>query len=289
MAKRSAHKERHAFVVGWPIAHSRSPALHGAWLKEHDLAGSYTAQAIAPEDFDDFLRGLPASRFCGGNVTLPHKHRAFELVDEADEVARRLSAVNTVWLDGDRVIGSNTDAYGFAANLDDRAPNWRDGNTAVVIGAGGASGAIVFALLDAGYRRVWVLNRTQQRARELAERFGDACTPGSPQMAARLSGEADLLVNTSSLGMVGQGDLDIDLSQARPSLIVTDIVYTPLRTSLLRRAEQAGLTTVDGLGMLLHQAVPGFERWFGIRPTVTEELRRIVLGSDQDDHSQAAS
>ncbi len=289
MAERMAQDGPHAFVAGWPVAHSRSPALHRAWLSEHGLAGSYTAQGVAPPDFDEFMCGLPASRFCGGNVTLPHKHRAFELVDEADEVARRLAAVNTIWLEDGRIIGSNTDAYGFAANLDERAQHWRDGDSALVLGAGGASGAVVFALLDAGYRRVWVLNRTEPRARELAERFGDACRAGSLEMATQLSGEADLLVNTTSMGMTGQPDFELDLSAARPSLIVTDIVYTPLKTGLLRRAGEVGLTAVDGLGMLLHQAVPGFERWFGVRPAVTDELRQIVLGAGGEQPGQTRS
>jgi shikimate dehydrogenase len=267
----------HAFVVGWPIAQSRSPLIHGHWLKVHGLAGSYEKLAVPPEEIEAFLRDLPTSGWVGGNVTVPHKEIAYRIATERDEVAEAMGAVNTLWIDGGRICGTNTDAIGFIANLDDRAAGW-DANpgVAVVLGAGGAARAVVWGLIRRGFT-VRIVNRTLARAEELAARFGAGTTAHGFDEVPRLLAEAEVLVNTTSLGMAGKDDLAIDLAPLSPDTLVTDIVYVPLVTPLLAAAEARGLRTVDGLGMLLHQAVGGFERWFGVRPTVTDELRALVL------------
>ena len=268
---------RRAFVCGHPISHSRSPLIHGHWLASHDIDGSYVAVDRAPEAFPGFLAGLAGHGFIGGNVTIPHKQAAFEAVALRDGAAEAVGAVNTVWLENGRLAGSNTDVYGFSANLDAGAPGWRQAGHALVIGAGGAARAVVHALAEAGIGRLTIANRSIDRAEGLC-----AMAPGRAE-ATVLSAmgtcvpHADLIVNTSSLGMQGQPPLDIDLSKAAAGTIVTDIVYAPLETPLLRHARACGLATVDGLGMLLHQAVPGFERWFGIRPSVTPALRDLVV------------
>jgi shikimate dehydrogenase len=266
-----------AFVVGHPIAHSRSPLIHGHWLREHGIAGSYERVDVAPDRFEAFLSRLAGSGFVGGNITLPHKETAFAAARYRDSAAEAIGAVNTVWLEGGELYGSNSDAYGFAANLDEQASQWRQGRRACVLGAGGAARAILFALIEAGYSDIRLVNRTLERAEELASRFGSAVRPlGWDELDEGLAG-AELLVNTTSLGMGGGPFPEIALGLLEPAAIVTDIVYVPLETPLLRRAAEAGFVTVDGLGMLLHQAVPGFERWFGVRPTVTADLRRIIV------------
>lgn len=268
---------RRAFVVGWPIAQSRSPLIHGHWLKVHGLAGSYEKLAVPPEEIEAFLRDLPTSGWVGGNVTVPHKEVAYRIATERDEIAEAMGAVNTLWIDGGRICGTNTDAIGFIANLDDRAAGWdATPGVAVVLGAGGAARAVVWGLIRRGFT-VRVVNRTLARAEELAARFGRGTTAHGFDELPRLLGEAKVLVNTTSLGMTGKDGLTIDLSALSPDTLVTDIVYVPLVTPLLAAAEARGLRTVDGLGMLLHQAVGGFERWFGVRPTVTDELRALVL------------
>lgn len=266
-----------AFVVGWPIAHSRSPLIHGHWLALHDLPGSYERVAVPPEEIDGFLAGLPASGFVGGNVTVPHKEAAFRIVAETDPVARATGAVNTLWIDGGRLCGANTDGPGFLANLDASAEGWdRCGGTAVVLGAGGAASAVAWGLAARGLT-VRLVNRTLARAEVLAARLGPAVSAHPWSDLDRLLSGARLLVNTTSLGMVDKDPLDLDLTALPADALVADIVYVPLITPLLARARDRGLATVDGLGMLLHQAVPGFERWFGVRPTVTPELRRLIL------------
>ena len=266
-----------AFVVGWPIAQSRSPLIHGHWLKVHGLAGSYERRAVPPEEIERFLADLPASGLAGGNVTVPHKEVAYRIASEKDDVATAMGAVNTLWIESGRLCGTNTDAVGFIANLDDRAPAWdADPGIAVVLGAGGAARAVVWGLIRRGFT-VRLVNRTLARAEELAARFRAGTTAHGFADLPRLLPEARLLVNTTSLGMTGKGDLDIDLAPLRDDTLVTDIVYVPLVTPLLAAAEARGLRTVDGLGMLLHQAVGGFERWFGVRPTVTDELRNLIL------------
>lgn len=266
-----------AFVVGWPITQSRSPLLHGHWLKVHGLAGSYERIAVPPEEIDTFLERLPTSGFAGGNVTVPHKEAAFRHAVEKDEVALATGAVNTLWIKGGRLCATNTDVPGFLANLDDRAEGW-DANpdVAVVLGAGGASRAVVWGLMRRGFA-VRIVNRTLARAEDLVARFGRGASAHGYDELPRLLAEASLLVNTTSLGMLGKGDLAIDLSPLPDRAVVTDAVYVPLVTPLLAAAAARGLRTVDGLGMLLHQAVDGFEHWFGLRPKVTEELRALIL------------
>lgn len=270
-----------AFVIGWPIEHSRSPLLHGYWLKYLKIPGSYEAVAIAPEKLETFIKLLPKSGFSGGNVTVPHKEAVFHLVDHRDEIAEVLGAVNTLWLEDGKVHGTNTDGYGFCANLDDFAPEWRQGKTAVILGAGGASRAIIYALGKAGYSNIHIINRTLARAEAIVEEFSPHLDsnlhPHSWEDAPDLLGKADLLVNTTSVGMEDSGEFPLDLSNLGQQAIVTDIVYTPLLTPLLKSAKSKGYKTVDGLGMLLHQAAPGFEKWFDTRPNITPALREYIL------------
>lgn len=265
-----------AFVIGHPIAHSRSPMIHGHWLAAHDIAGEYRAVDVAPGDLPGFLESVRRGLFSGGNVTIPHKEAVFEAVHRRDAAAGAIGAVNTLWLDNGELIGGNTDAYGFAANLDAGAPHWRAAETALVLGAGGAARAVLHALREAGIGKVTVANRSAARAGELALAFPGVKPAGLDQASALLA-KTDLLINTTSLGMNGQPPLDLDLDALQDHAIVTDIVYAPLTTPLLARAGSRGLKTVDGLGMLLHQAVPGFERWFGVRPAVTPQLRAMIV------------
>jgi shikimate dehydrogenase len=271
-----------AFVTGFPVKHSRSPIIHGHWLKSFGIHGSYEAIEVAPADFSRFIVSIKdgSSGFTGGNVTIPHKEAAFALADMPDALAAELGAANTLYMSDGRLHATNTDGYGFITNLDDRTPGWdarRD--IAVVLGAGGASRAVIQALRDRGFGEVHVLNRTVERGRELADRFG-ARIHASPitALAERLSG-ADLFVNTTSLGMDDSAAIDIDFTAMRSGALVTDIVYVPLITPILAQARQQGMRITDGLGMLLHQAVPGFETWFGRRPTVTAELRDMIVAS----------
>lgn len=265
-----------AFVIGHPIAHSRSPMIHGHWLATHGIAGDYRAIDVAPADIGDFLDRVRGGEFAGGNVTIPHKEAVFEAVSRRDDAAAAIGAVNTVWMEGGELVGGNTDAYGFAANLDAGAPGWRGAGTALVLGAGGAARAVLHALREAGIGKVTVANRSPERAGELALAFPGVRPAGLEQVPTLLQ-TADLLVNTTSLGMKGQPPLDLDPDALPDHAIVTDIVYAPLVTPLLAHARARGLKTVDGLGMLLHQAVPGFERWFGVRPQVTSELHALIV------------
>ena len=269
---------RRAFVCGHPIAHSRSPLIHGHWLRALGIReGHYHPVDIAPAEFVGFLSSLGAQGFVGGNVTIPHKEAAWRLVERCDDEAEAIGAVNTVWLEDGLLCGSNTDAYGFAANLDQTAPAWREVETAIVLGAGGASRAIIHALATAGTREILLVNRTVERARELQRQFGSAVSVHSWDAVASLLPGAGLLVNCSAAGMENEASIALDLSAMPRDAIVTDIVYTPLETALLREDRRCGLVAVDGLGMLLHQAVPGFERWFGRRPEVTEALRAEIV------------
>ena len=270
---------KRAFVTGWPVSHSLSPALHGFWLENYRINGSYEALPVEPSNFSAFLKNLVSSDFVGGNITLPHKEVAFQTLKNLDAEAKAIGAVNTIWLDQEgEVQGGNTDAYGFAANMDECAPQWRDGKRALVLGAGGASRAIIHALRQVEYREIFILNRTVQKAKSLAEKFGSACQFDDWNAAGEYVSGADIIINTTSVGMKGQDELAMpELTAAKQSAVVTDIVYTPLMTSFLQAADKLGLKTVDGLGMLLHQAVPGFEKWFGIRPQVTGALRKFVL------------
>lgn len=275
--------DRRAFVCGHPVAHSRSPLIHGHWLATLGIQGSYERVDVAPADICSFIKDLSANGYAGGNVTIPHKEAAFQTVDRRDAEADAIGAVNTLWLENGLICGGNTDAIGFATNLDDYAPEWRNRGTALVLGAGGASRAVVHAILQAGYGRVEIVNRTRSRAQDLAGSFGQKVRAYGNDAIDTLMPKADLLVNTTSLGMDGDESVIADVALLPESAIVTDIVYVPLQTPLLKAAAGLGLKTVDGLGMLLHQAAPGFERWFGVRPTVTPELRQLIT-ADMEVH-----
>ncbi|MBB5754105.1 shikimate dehydrogenase [Prosthecomicrobium pneumaticum] len=267
-----------AFVVGWPIAHSRSPIIHRHWLAEHGIAGDYLRLPVPPDEIGGFLRGLAEGPYRGGNVTVPHKEAAFAAAERHDPVATALGAVNTLWLEDGRLIGGNTDVAGFLGNLDQQAPGWDAApGPAVVLGAGGAARAVIHGLIGRGFAPVFVVNRSRDRAEALAERFGPAVRPAGWEDLPGLLPGARILVNTTSLGMKGEPPLVVDLAPLGADALVTDIVYVPLETPFLAAARATGRSTVDGLGMLLHQAVPGFERWFGVRPTVTPALRALVL------------
>lgn len=272
-----AEQVRRAFVCGHPIAHSRSPKIHGYWLKTYGIDGSYEAVDVAPEAFPSFVEELRSGAYTGGNVTLPNKEAAFHLADRRDAAADEIGAANTLWVVDGIVHASNTDAYGFAANLDEYAAGWDRGRIAVVLGAGGAARAVVHALKERGFTEIRIVNRTAARAEELADRFGLPVSAHRIDACRELCGDADLLVNTTSVGMSGSGGVPADPAWLPDRALVTDIVYVPLETPLLAAARGRGLTTVDGLGMLLHQAVPGFQRWFGARPVVTGELRAMIV------------
>lgn len=272
-----AERLKKAFVTGHPVIHSRSPKIHGFWLRRYGIDGSYEAIDVAPENFSEFLTGLGEGGFCGGNVTIPHKEAAFALAQRRDDAAEEIGAVNTLWFENGILHGGNTDAHGFAANLDEYAPGWTQNGPAVVLGAGGASRAVIHALKKHGVNDIRVVNRTLARAQELRDRFGEGVSAHSLAAAGELLGDAGLLVNTTALGMHGNEGLAADPARLPEHAIVTDIVYVPLETPLLAAARQRGLKAVDGLGMLLHQAVPGFEHWFGKRPQVTPELRALVV------------
>lgn len=268
-----------AFVAGYPIKHSRSPLIHGYWLQQLGLEGSYEKLAISPENFPAFMASLKKGRsaYVGGNVTIPHKETACQLADHVTPLAEELGAANTLWLAEGDVHATNTDGAGFTASLDAARPGWDKVEVAIVLGAGGASRAIVQSLRDRGLRDIHVVNRTISRAQELVDRFGRPLQAHTLSALPELLQDAGLFVNTTSLGMEGNDTLDLPFETMRPGSLVTDIVYVPLHTPFLIKAQKAGLSTVDGLGMLLHQAVPGFEKWFGKRPEVTEGLRSYVL------------
>lgn len=270
--------EPRAFVCGHPIVHSRSPLIHGHWLRTLGLPGTYEPIDLSPDRAVAFFGGLPQSPFIGGNVTIPHKETAFAAVDRRDGAAEAIGAVNTLWLENGRLVGGNTDAYGFLANLDERAPGWDSRETALVLGAGGAARAVIHGLVERGLR-VRLANRTAVRAEELARLFGPAVEAVGWASCDAVLADTDLLVNTTALGMEGHAGsaVPVDLDRLPETALVTDIVYVPLTTPILAGAAARGLRTVDGLGMLLHQAAPGFERWFGIRPAVTPELRARVI------------
>lgn len=266
-----------ACVIGWPITHSRSPLIHSFWLRQYGINGSYTRQPVQPSALANFLDSLPRSGYAGCNITIPHKENAFDLVTVADDTTRRIGAVNTVYVNNGKTFGTNTDGEGFINNLRQSAPRLsiRDSRV-VVLGAGGASLAIINALLEQGSHEVVVANRTEEKSMLLRRRFGSRIVPLNWNSAADHLSECSLLVNTTSLGMTGQPDMVLDLSRLSPSAVVTDIVYTPLRTKLLVDAAMKGNTVIEGLGMLLHQAVRGFSLWFGVTPHVTAELYLMV-------------
>ncbi|QCO15127.1 shikimate dehydrogenase [Azospirillum brasilense] len=272
-------KAKLAGVFGWPISHSRSPRLHGYWLEQYGIDGAYVPLAVPPDRIEQAIRALPALGFRGCNVTVPHKEAAYRTVDRLDATAKRMGAVNTIVVGEDGSLeGRNTDGFGFIENLRSGAPGWSaaDG-PALVIGAGGAARAVVASLLDEGAPRVWLVNRTRARAEELAADIGGAIEVADWVSRETLLEGAALVVNTTTQGMAGQPPLELDLRALPGSAVVTDIVYTPLMTPLLAAAQARGNRVVDGVGMLLHQARPGFAAWFGREPEVTEGLKTAVL------------
>jgi shikimate dehydrogenase len=271
---------RRACVIGWPIEHSRSPAIHGYWLNRYGIDGSYTKEAVQPGKLEGFLRLLATNGYRGCNVTIPYKEDALHLVHEADATATAIGAANTLWLEDGRLFATNTDAYGYMSYLAARVPDWQRRDAPVaILGAGGAARAIVHGFLEAGVNEIRVMNRTRDRADALARDFGRRVKVKEWGERSAASRDAAVLVNTTAVGMKGEGALGMDFTGFHPDCIVSDIVYVPLETALISDARRNGLKTIDGLGMLLHQAVPGFEKWFGVRPEVTPELYdRIAAG-----------
>jgi shikimate dehydrogenase len=264
-----------ACLIGWPAAHSRSPLIHHYWLRALGIEGGYTIESVPPEDVADFVGRLAHHGFVGANVTIPHKERAL-LLSVPDERAKAVGAANTLWYRGGTLFSTNTDIEGFLNNLDASASGWDAATDALVLGAGGASRAVVFGLIERGIKRVHLANRTAGRAQALADQFGATVVPVAWDTVGEVLPRAGLLVNTTSLGMKGQPALEIDIGLLPQEAVVADLVYVPLQTPLLTAARAQGLRTADGLGMLLHQAVRGFELWFGQRPEVTPELRALV-------------
>ena len=271
----SITKSRAACLIGWPAAHSRSPLIHHHWLRSLGIEGGYTIEAIPPEGFAEFVLHLSNHGFVGANVTLPHKERALALT-VPDARAKAVGAANTLWYEGGELRSTNTDIEGFVDNLDTSAKGWDATGDALVLGAGGSSRAVVFGLIERGIKRVHLANRTMERARAVADQFGNSVQAIAWDAINEVLPRAGLLVNTTSLGMHGQPPLELDVGLLPSSAIVADLVYVPLETALLKAARERGLKTADGLGMLLHQAVRGFELWFGQRPQVTPELRALA-------------
>ncbi len=270
-----------AGVIGHPIAHSRSPALHGYWLRRYGLKGHYIPIDIAPNDLPDLIRTLPRLGFVGVNVTIPHKEAILQISDIITDRAALIGAANTLIFRKDgKIHADNTDGSGFIANLRQNAPHWQPGaGPAVVFGAGGAARAVVASLIEVGVPEIRLANRTRARADALRSDFGAKVIVQEWTQAANRLDDVATVVNTTSLGMTGKPDFRVSLGTLNPRALVTDLVYTPLKTQFLIEAEALGCTVVDGLGMLLHQAAPGFERWFGKRPEVDEETRRAVLSA----------
>jgi len=271
----AVHTPRAACLIGWPAAHSRSPLIHHYWLRTLGIEGGYNIEAVPPEGFAEFVLHLSKHGFVGANVTIPHKVRALALT-RPDERARAVGAANTLWYEGGELLSTNTDIEGFINNLDACAPGGQDGLNALVLGAGGSSRAVVFGLIERGVKYVHLANRTPDRARALADQFGAQVRPLPWNEINDLLPRIELLVNTTSLGMHDQPALEVDVGLLPAHAVVADLVYVPLETPLLVAARARGLKTADGLGMLLHQAVRGFELWFGHRPLVTPELRALV-------------
>ncbi|WP_045834771.1 shikimate dehydrogenase [Hyphomicrobium sp. 99] len=268
---------KRACVIGWPIAQSRSPLIHQFWLRKYGIEGTYTKEPVRPEDLKSFLGSLKERGFVGCNVTVPHKEAAFSIAEIRSSSAIAVGAANTLWLEGDALACTNTDSYGFMANLDQSAPHWRTTpGPIMILGAGGSARAVIHGFLEAGRDDIRVFNRTIERAEETARHFGARVSASSWDTRNDHTAEVSVVVNTTTLGMNGVGDPNIDFSRARKEAVVADIVYVPLETPLLASARRYGLTCVDGLGMLLHQAVPGFETWFGVRPEVTPELYNLI-------------
>lgn len=268
-----------AGVIGSPIAHSRSPQLHGHWLRKYGLLGHYVPIDISEDDLPNLLPTLPKLGFVGVNITIPHKEAVIEIADLVTDRAALIGAANTLVFRKDgKIHADNTDGYGFIQNLVQSAPDWNPkAGAAVVLGAGGAARAVIAALLDAGVPEILLTNRTRERADQLRTEFGTRISVVDWVQAGNAMDGSKTVVNTTSLGMVGKPEMRVPLDAFEPGMVVSDLVYTPLQTKFLRSATQAGATAVDGLGMLLHQAAPAFERWFGVRPDVDEALRAAVL------------
>lgn len=274
-----------ACIIGYPVKHSRSPLVHGFWLKHYGLKGDYDRAEVTPEDFESFVRAMPKQGYVGGNATIPHKTALLDLADHATDRARECGAANTLWFEGRKLHVDNTDIDGFVFNLDQSAPGWdHNAETALVLGAGGASRAILYGLRERGFERIIIANRTRSNADELVAAFPGLVEAADWMELPRLLPDADVLVNTTSLGMVGQPRLELDLTPLPAHAVVTDAVYVPLETDLLARARLRGLRTVDGLGMLLHQAVGGFTHWFGQQPEVTPELHAHIAADLDQGH-----
>ena len=282
-------KIKAACVIGWPVEHSRSPMIHGYWIKKYKLDAEYRREGVPPEKFEAFIGSVAKHGYVGANVTIPNKEAARAL-SKADDRADKVGAANTLWLDGATLRSTNTDVEGFINNLDATAPGWNRGlDTVVVMGAGGTARAVVYGLSERGARRVHVVNRTLDRAIALREAFGKRINPVRWEELGGLLSSASLLVNTTSLGMQGKPPLTVNVSRLPSSAVVADVVYAPLETALLVAARARGLRTVDGLGMLLHQAVRGFELWFGVRPEVTPDLRALVEADLRKEQAETVS
>ncbi|MFV1462462.1 MULTISPECIES: shikimate dehydrogenase [unclassified Phaeobacter] len=268
-----------AGVIGNPVAHSRSPLVHGYWLRTHGIAGHYVPLHVEADQLETVVRSLPMMGFVGANVTIPHKEKIMDIADQVTDRATLIGAANTLIFRPDgSILADNTDGYGFITNLHQSAPDWDPASgPAVVFGAGGASRAVIASLLEAGVPEILLSNRTRERADQFRSEFGSRIQVVDWVQVGNVVEQAALLVNTTSLGMIGKPRLRVPLDGLRPGTVVTDLVYTPLKTEMLQWAEDIGCTTVDGLGMLLHQAVPGFERWFGKRPEVNEATREAAL------------
>jgi len=268
-----------AGVIGCPIAQSKSPQLHRHWLQQHGIAGHYIPMHVEPEDLAGAIRMMPKMGFVGANVTIPHKEAVMDIADQVTDRAKVIGAANTlIFREDGSILADNTDGYGFITNLHQGAPNWDpQSGPAVVLGAGGACRAVVASLLEAGVPEILLTNRTRERAEQLRSEFGDRIRVEDWIQAGNIIEEGALVVNTTSLGMTGKPRLRVPLDGLRQDAVVTDLIYAPLKTELLSYAEEVGCTVVDGLGMLLHQAVPGFERWFGVRPEVDADTRAALL------------
>lgn len=276
-----------ACVIGWPVEHSRSPLIHNYWLKKYGINAVYEKKPVEPKDVKGFIVNLVTSEFIGCNVTVPHKETVFEAIGETDETARRLGAVNTVYLKNGKVYGTNTDGEGFIASLRHSYPAFslRD-KTAIIIGAGGAAKAIIGALLDENVGRIGIINRTRERILGLQGQFGSHVFEINGSTANDKLGNCELLVNTTSQGMHGQPSLNLEIENLNRDALVADIVYAPLETVFLEKARNQGNPVLGGLGMLLHQAVRGFELWFGVKPEVTNELYELIAEDVQKAHKQ---
>jgi shikimate dehydrogenase len=265
-----------AFIIGHPVAQSRSPMLHGYWLDRLGIAGSYELVDVAPEALGDFFAAYRENGWVGGNVTVPHNLAVNPFLDKVDAAAEAMGAVNTIWWENGQLVGGNTDWIGFLGNLDELVPGWDDGaKRAVIIGAGGAARAAAYGLKLRGLS-VSLCNRTPSKAEDIATHLGGMSGHGLEALAEQMK-EADILVNATSLGMLGKPPLEVDLAPLKPSAVVYDVIYVPLETDLLKDAKSRGHPTLDGLGMLLHQAVEGFRHWFGEKPEVTEDLRQLLI------------